>query len=1128
MNEKYSLKIIQQGKTQQVRIVQNGAGMAGEAVVIQATDATRFQLVNAVTLASPTKLQLKRVGNALHVVLPGGDIDAPDLVIQDYFKVTGASLQGSAISGEWMSYDTSSVVDKTATVTLSGGSMVGNFTEHPWLWAGGIVGVAAASGGGGGSSAAVADTTPLSAIKAYAGGGTTTAPTVDQYTAVGLTLPSVAGVTAANVLGAMNAVVASKTSSDVATLAQLQTLADRMSAAYIKILAEANGTTADATPGADPTVTDYASVGITISSTAQTLALMNSALADKVSTSVDNIDKLKALATAADDLMKVAAGTSGATLTNTDLLALGLKINGANSGITTAQASAMQTNLANLETSLGLSESLATGAAVNTLAKVQALFSLQVMRAFNDDAAVIGSKVQSAPGVSDYTNIGIKSYASLSNTADAARIDLTDANFSTVSGFSLQTTLNTALDKLSAGTALGKAEVQNMVDAYYRILKQADGSTTTNTDVYVDATNDPSGAGSTALASDYAKVGLTKVDGSALTVANATNTKVVALLNDAVGRFDVTKVDTLAELGALEKAAENVFAISTGASYGSVSYTTDAEWVAGLSALGLTGVTTSNITAIKAAMDAKDTANDGAAVDTVAELQAIVSATRLDAFNNDAAAIGSKSAATPTLADLGALVSVNTNLSDSTLISLDSAVYWKTSNPVNGLSALNSALDTYSSTTAMSGAQLTSIANAYGRVLQEADGSRTLNTDVSKVDNSANADLTVADLTSLGVSFLNTSGTATTLLSEQHLVLDAIGGLTSSAVDSVSELNDLAKAADNVVKQAAGGTGINTVTYQDSEWVSALSSLGITGANTNNITAIKSSIAATADDGTADDGTAVDSYNELQSIVSMVRIADYAALHTGYTLPTLEDYQALVATQGTATDVSTYGLTAISSTNAGGAFVGYSAATSANLSAYNDAVNVKPSGAFTDSEVKSMVLAYNSILSEANGSTADQTAYDPLAADYLAVGVGTGTPIDANITAMLNVTEYATLLTDVVANKTTTQVDQVSELNALASILVKIQDLETKTATGGANYTAITGGALQVSELATLGLDTSNLTNGSFGTTVLSNRLNSVYDGIIAIDHNSSVSRATLDSLFEMQQLINNTNSIIS
>lgn len=1163
MNDKYSLKIIQHGKTQQTRLLRSGSGMAGQAVVIQATDAARYQLVNVVTLLSPVKLQLKRVGDALHLVLPGGDIEAPDLVIQDYFKVSGASLQGSASSGEWMTYDTaslasmpsslfegtdsfnSSAVQKTSNVSLGGEGVLSTFSEHPWLWAGGLLGAAAAvgGGGGGGGSTPTSDTSPLAVVQAYANGGTTTAPTTAQYTSIGLTLPAIAGLTSANVLGTMNALVASKASTDVATLAQLQTLADNMNAAYIKILAEANGATADATVGVDPTTIDYASVGVTVATTTQTLALMNSALGEKVATSVDSVDKLKAIATASDDVMKVAAGTAGAAITNTDLLALGLKINGANSGITTVQAAALQANLVNLESSLGLAESLTTGAAVNTFAKVQALLSLQVMRSFNDDTAAIGSKSQTAPGVSDYTNIGIKSYASLSSTSDASRVDLTDTHFSSVAGFSLQTTLNSALDKLSTGTALIKTDIQSMVDAYYRILQEADGSTTINTDVYADTASDTANGTTYATtyndptATDYKKIGLTKVDGTDLSVVTATNTKVLALLNDAVGRFDVTKVDTVTELSALEKAAENVFAIAAGVTYGSVSYTgtsADADWVAGLTALGVTGVTTSNIAAIKSALTAKVTANNVDSVDTVVELQAIVSGTRIDAFNNDAAAIGSKSATTPTLADWGAFVNVNTNLSDTTAISLDSATYWKTTNPFNGLFALNSALDTYTTSTTMSGLQLKGIADAYGRVLQEADGSRTYNTDVSKVDGSANADLVATDLTNLGVTFLNTAGavipanTAATLSAEKNLLLDVIGGLTSTAIDAVTELNDLAKAVDNVVKQAAGGT----VTYLDSEWVSALSSLGITGANSSNIAAIKLAITATADD-----GSAVDSYNELQSIVSMVRVGDYAALHTGYALPTIEDYQALVAQYGTTTDndlthyngsltLSASAVGGVASVG-GGVALAYSNASSLYLSSYNDAVNFKQSNAFTGAEIKSLVLAYNSILAEANGSTVDQTSYDPLSSDYLAVGVGTGTSIDSNITTMLSVAEYAAMLTDVVASKTTSQVDQVSELNALASIIVKIQDLEGKLAPGGSNYTAITGGALQVSELTSLGLDTSNLTNTSYSGSVLVNRLNNVYDNIIAVDHTTLASRATLDSLAEMQALINNTSGIV-
>ena len=102
MNDKYSLKIIQSGKTQQVKILREGAGIAGQAVVLKVADGARLQLVKAVTLVSPDKIELKRVGKDLHLALPGGDLSAPDLIVEDYFAVAGASLQGRTIDGEWM------------------------------------------------------------------------------------------------------------------------------------------------------------------------------------------------------------------------------------------------------------------------------------------------------------------------------------------------------------------------------------------------------------------------------------------------------------------------------------------------------------------------------------------------------------------------------------------------------------------------------------------------------------------------------------------------------------------------------------------------------------------------------------------------------------------------------------------------------------------------------------------------------------------------------------------------------------------------------------------------------------------------------------------------------------------
>jgi hypothetical protein len=1180
MNEKYSLKIIQQGKTQQVRTVQNGAGMAGQAVVIQATDAARFQLVNVVTLVSPTKLQLKRVGDALHLVLPGGDIDAPDLVIQDYFKVTGTSLQGSSISGEWMNYDTaglvtnpaplvagtntlsSSVIDKTSNVSLGGEGVLGTFTEHPWLWAGGIAGAAATGGGGGGGgSTPASDTSPLGIIQTYSNstaGAGVTVPTLATYKSAGVkALANLSETTAsadidstavstamgATWLAAINSAVDKRTDGSTLTVTQLQALAD----SYYRILSEADGvvnTSTDtivypSTGISNPTATDYTNIGATVGN-AKSVDLLNDFVGLSFKTAVDTVDEINTVAAAAYNVMLkagVAAGTGSQpaayTLDSewiTGLTALGIV------GVNTNNIMAVKAAIAATSSTGTTNDGVEVDTVLEIKDIVKGAIALQVMVDYNNT-----NGTSTAPTLSTYTDAGIKAFNSLADTAAVDRVDLSSNNTDI-------SALNSALDKLTAGSltrnsssTLFDGTVQKMVDSYYRILKEADGkylgdtnggavyydgttvAKTADTDVYADAANDPSGAGSDPLASDYANIGLTKVDGTALTVASPTNTKILALLNNAVGRFDTTKVDTLIELAAIEKAAENVFALSTGGLLGAVSYTgltADVDWVAGLTALGITGVSVSNITAIKTAIDVKDSVNDGATVDTVAELQAIVSLARMKAFTDDTAILGSKISATPTMTDWGALVNVNTSLLDNTPINLDASTYWK-SNQSNGVNALNSALDTYVGSS-LATSHLKNIADSYGRVLQEADNSRTFNTDVSKVDGSANADLIVADLTNLGVTFLNTAGTVATLAAEKSLVLDAIAGMTSAAVDTVAELNDIAKAADNVVQQAAGGT----VSCLDSEWVSALTSLGISGVNTGNISTIKSDIALTAND-----GSGVDSYAELQGIVSLVRVNAYASLNpAGYSLPTIEDYQALVASHGTSADNTQYlsSLTLNATTNAGGPVLAYSNANSSYLSSYNDAVNSKPSGVFTGMEVKNLVLAYNSILAEANGTTSDQTMYDPLGSDYLAVGVGSGTSIDTNITTMLNVTEYATLLTDVIANKATTQVDQVSELNALASIIVKIQDLEGKTATGGANYTAITGGALQVSELASLGLDTSNLTNTSYSGSVLVNRLNNVYDNIIVVDHTSSVSRATLDSLAEMQALINNTSGIVN
>jgi hypothetical protein len=463
---------------------------------------------------------------------------------------------------------------------------------------------------------------------------------------------------------------------------------------------------------------------------------------------------------------------------------------------------------------------------------------------------------------------------------------------------------------------------------------------------------------------------------------------------------------------------------------------TDANLIIGLNLLlGLnttTGLNINNILSMKDALVA--TADTGLAADTVAELLSLLGLVRLQAFTDDGAAIGAKSVATPTLNDWSVLnLTANTSLTDDTNVTpLNTATYWKTSNPTNGLNALNSALDTFTSGqlgtfngAVMSNNVLQAIVDSYGRILQEADGSRATDTDVSKISditlpvdlstaNTSAKDVLEQDLINVGVKSGGVNN-GTTLNTDTgifysftgELLASSIGSLASTAVDTVAELNNLVDIAENVMKQAAGGTGVSYTT--DAQWVTALTSLGVTGATSNNTTTIKSKI-------DADDATGVDTYDELQAIVSLVRVNDYAALNTGNVTPTLSDYEILTL-QGSGSHL-------------------YTDAKSAYLNGYNDYVNTQTSITSADT-IETMVVSYNLIFDLADGSrTVGNTPTTlPTVTDYniiLGAGVVAG---GAGIAAAGSETY---LLNDIINGLTTTQVDSVSKLQGLDATVKKL------------------------------------------------------------------------------------------
>jgi hypothetical protein len=470
--------------------------------------------------------------------------------------------------------------------------------------------------------------------------------------------------------------------------------------------------------------------------------------------------------------MKLAAGTTGASVTPADLLALGLKINNQNAGITSIQAKAFSDNLANLHTSLGKSGDVKNGDAVDTQSEVQALFSLQAMRSFNDDAAALDKKTQPAPGLSDYTNIGVKAYKNLTDTSDASRVNIDSLTFA--SGVNWQTTLNSALDTQVAGTALTKTVLQTMVDAYYKILREA-GSTTTDTGVYLnEAANNP-------LADDYKAIGITQSDANKSALVTG---KTLDLLNDAVGRSVATKVDTVAELQALQKAAENVMAVGAGTGDGNasagISYSSEnanAEWLQGFQALGVSGVTASNLAAVRKALDTADSSNDGAAIDTVVKLQEIVS---MYLVNNHA--VDDAVNLAPTLADYQAImVKHGGKLTD--VVTHDGSY----------LAAYNDAVKakpTVANVDTFNEQQIKNMVLSFNTILNEADGDKT--TDLTTTDP------TKADFENVGAGNgveENFVPGIQAVLNDANLVklfADVVGAKSKDQVNSIKELNELA------------------------------------------------------------------------------------------------------------------------------------------------------------------------------------------------------------------------------------------------------------------------------------------------------------------------------------------------
>ena len=68
---------------------EGGVGARGQGVRIKALGNVKYHFTDEATGYGPENIATKRVGKNLHIAFEGGDVEQPDLVIEDYYKDNG-------------------------------------------------------------------------------------------------------------------------------------------------------------------------------------------------------------------------------------------------------------------------------------------------------------------------------------------------------------------------------------------------------------------------------------------------------------------------------------------------------------------------------------------------------------------------------------------------------------------------------------------------------------------------------------------------------------------------------------------------------------------------------------------------------------------------------------------------------------------------------------------------------------------------------------------------------------------------------------------------------------------------------------------------------------------------------
>ncbi|NRA20824.1 MAG: hypothetical protein HRU05_10135, partial [Oceanospirillaceae bacterium] len=591
-----------------------------------------------------------------------------------------------------------------------------------------------------------------------------------------LTLLGLSGVTHDNLIAVQNALqMSSNDGSAVANIGDLHSLVNSAVAnaatALTSLSGAAQGNSASST---SPGLSVYGDAGVS-GVNATNLAAINSALnsAGIDGNATDSTAKIQALVDSYAVILNAADGSAG-------------------------EAAPSQSDYANLGiTGMDDSDEVALLGEVidrNNNADVDSIIELQVLadavQAVMDTAAM-NSGTPTGPSLAQLTALGISGVTSqnlaaiqqailassddgsavnsLSQlqaiaTATSAALDLisaytggnatpntssyTDAQVSGVNSANLSA-INDAIAALSSSQSDTQVEVQAIVDSYAAILNAADGS-----------------AGETApLQADYANIGITGMDDS----------NELALLGEVIDRKVNSEVDSISEVQNLADAVQavmNTAAMSSG--------TPSGPSLAQLTALGISGVTNENLSAIQQAI--LTSADDGSAVNSVSELQAMatLTATALDLIS---AYTGANTAPT------------TSTYSDAQITGV----------AAGNLAAVNDAMAGLSTSLSDSHPEVQAVVDSYAVILNAADGS------------AGEAAANQSDYSTLGITGMDD-------VDELALLGDVIDRKTKSDVDSISELQSLADAVQAVMDAAALNSGT-----AGGPSLAQLTALGLTG-----------------------------------------------------------------------------------------------------------------------------------------------------------------------------------------------------------------------------------------------------------------------------------------------------------